>query len=96
MHDGAVIISSDRILAARCVLPVTEKEQFPAHFGMRHRAAVGITEISDALAVIVSEQTGAKKRIQDNDPFWQSAGATALDKIWGNPDDNVYAELLKK
>lgn len=45
---------------------------------------------------IVSEQTGAKKRIQDNDPFWQSAGATALDKIWGNPDDNVYAELLKK
>ena len=58
LHDGAVIISGERIVAARCVLPVTEKEQFPAHFGMRHRAAVGITETSDALAVIVSEQTG--------------------------------------
>jgi diadenylate cyclase len=59
MHDGAVIIEGNKILAARCVLPVTEKEQFPAHYGMRHRAAVGITEISDALAIIVSEQTGA-------------------------------------
>jgi DNA integrity scanning protein DisA with diadenylate cyclase activity len=44
---------------ARCVLPVTEKEQFPAHYGMRHRAAVGITESTDAVALIVSEQTGA-------------------------------------
>ncbi|MBC7862140.1 MAG: DNA integrity scanning protein DisA nucleotide-binding domain protein, partial [Bacteroidia bacterium] len=58
MHDGAVIITGDRIVAARCVLPVTEKEQFPSHYGMRHRAAVGITETSDALAIIVSEQTG--------------------------------------
>ncbi len=58
LHDGAVIITGERILAARCVLPVTEKEQFPSSFGMRHRAAVGITEISDAVAVIVSEQTG--------------------------------------
>jgi diadenylate cyclase len=58
MHDGAVIITGTRIIAARCVLPVTEKEQFPAHFGMRHRAAVGITETTDAIAIIVSEQTG--------------------------------------
>lgn len=59
LHDGAVIIKSHRIVAARCILPVTEKEQFPAHYGMRHRAAVGITESTDALVVIVSEQTGA-------------------------------------
>jgi diadenylate cyclase len=58
MHDGAVIIKENRILAARCVLPVTERENFPAHFGMRHRAAVGITENTDAIAVTVSEQTG--------------------------------------
>ena len=58
LHDGAVIISGNRIIAARCVLPVTEKEQFPAHYGMRHRAAVGITESTDAVALIVSEQTG--------------------------------------
>ena len=59
LHDGAVIIKNNRIIAARCVLPVTEKENFPAHFGMRHRAAVGITETTDSIAITVSEQTGA-------------------------------------
>jgi diadenylate cyclase len=59
LHDGAVIIKNNRIIAARCVLPVTEKENFPSHFGMRHRAAVGITETTDAIAITVSEQTGA-------------------------------------
>ncbi len=58
LHDGAVIISGNTIRAARCVLPVTENNEFPAHLGMRHRAAVGITENSDAIAVAVSEQTG--------------------------------------
>ncbi len=59
LHDGAVIIHDNRIIAARCVLPVTEKENFPPHYGMRHRAAVGITENTDALAITVSEQTGS-------------------------------------
>ncbi|MBI4946845.1 MAG: TIGR00159 family protein [Bacteroidetes bacterium] len=58
LHDGAVIISNGKIRAARCVLPITEREDFPEHLGMRHRAASGITEHSDALAIIVSEQTG--------------------------------------
>ncbi|MBK6983501.1 MAG: TIGR00159 family protein [Bacteroidetes bacterium] len=58
MHDGAVIIKDNRIIAARCVLPVTENENFPSHFGMRHRAAVGLTETTDAIAITVSEQTG--------------------------------------
>lgn len=58
LHDGAMIISGNKIKAARCVLPVTENMNFPSHLGMRHRAAVGITENSDALAIIVSEQTG--------------------------------------
>lgn len=59
LHDGAVIIQGNRILAARCVLPVTEKEDFPPQYGMRHRAAVGITENTDAVAITVSEQTGS-------------------------------------
>jgi len=58
LHDGAVIISGNRIKAARCVLPVTDDEEFPAHLGMRHRAAVGLSESSDAVAIVVSEQTG--------------------------------------
>ncbi len=58
LHDGAVIISGNRIRAARCVLPVTDDDDFPAHLGMRHRAAVGLSESSDAVAIVVSEQTG--------------------------------------
>lgn len=58
MHDGAVIILKNRIKASRCVLPITKNKDFPADYGLRHRAAAGITEISDAVALIVSEQTG--------------------------------------
>jgi diadenylate cyclase len=67
MHDGAVIIKDNRIIAARCVLPVTENENFPSHFGMRHRAAVGLTETTDALAITVSEQTGIVSLTFDGD-----------------------------
>ena len=58
LHDGAIIISNNKIKAARCVLPVTENSDLPAHYGMRHRASIGITEQSDAIAIIVSEETG--------------------------------------
>jgi uncharacterized protein (TIGR00159 family) len=57
LHDGAVIVYNDRIVAARCILPVTERE-VPAHFGLRHRAAIGMSENSDTLVVVVSEETG--------------------------------------
>ena len=58
LHDGAVIISGNRIKAARCVLPVSEKADIPSFVGLRHRAAAGVTEGSDALSIIVSEQRG--------------------------------------
>ncbi|MFO7978910.1 MAG: diadenylate cyclase CdaA [Bacteroidales bacterium] len=58
LHDGAVIISNNKIKAARCVLPVSENPFFPTTLGLRHRAAAGITEQSDAIALVVSEQTG--------------------------------------
>jgi len=59
LHDGAIIIENNKIHAARCVLPGTEKTNFPVHLGMRHRSAVGITEKTDAIAIVVSEQTGS-------------------------------------
>ncbi len=58
LHDGAVIIADNKILAAKCVLPVSENPDIPSHLGMRHRAAVGISEQSDAVAIIVSEERG--------------------------------------
>lgn len=57
LHDGAVIIRKDRILAAACVLPLTE-QSVRQELGTRHRAAIGITENSDAIAIVVSEETG--------------------------------------
>jgi len=58
LHDGAVIISKERILAARCILPISQNLNIPNHFGLRHRAAIGLTERTDALAIIVSEESG--------------------------------------
>lgn len=59
LHDGAVLIVENRIRAARCVLPLTRNPEFPADYGLRHRAAAGITEHYDAIAIVVSEQNGA-------------------------------------
>lgn len=58
LHDGAVIIKDHRIAAARCILPVSKNPNLPQEVGLRHRSALGSTEMTDALAVVVSEQTG--------------------------------------
>ena len=57
LHDGAVIIHNGKIKAARCILPVTERD-VPAQFGLRHRAAIGMSEATEALVLVVSEETG--------------------------------------
>lgn len=59
LHDGAVIIKGNRILAARCIIPVTEREDLPANYGLRHRAAIGLSEVTDSIVLIVSEETGS-------------------------------------
>ena len=58
LHDGAVIVYKNRIRAARCILPVSENDNLPAQYGLRHRAAVGMSEMTDTLILIVSEETG--------------------------------------
>jgi len=58
LHDGAMIINENLIKGARCILPVTENVNLPPQYGMRHRAAIGITEETDAIVIVVSEQTG--------------------------------------
>jgi diadenylate cyclase len=58
LHDGAVIIIGEKIHAARCVLPISENIYLPANFGTRHRAALGMTEKTDAIVIVVSEETG--------------------------------------
>jgi uncharacterized protein (TIGR00159 family) len=58
LHDGAVLIEDGKIFAARCPLPITDRVALPPRFGMRHRAAIGISEHTDALVVVVSEESG--------------------------------------
>jgi diadenylate cyclase len=58
LHDGAVVIRGDVILAASCTLPMTDNSAYRRLYGMRHKAGVGVTEESDAIALIISEETG--------------------------------------
>ncbi|MEG0796120.1 MAG: diadenylate cyclase CdaA [Odoribacter sp.] len=58
LHDGAVIINENRILAARCILPVSDRQDIPGSMGLRHRAALGLSSVSDAYVIVVSEETG--------------------------------------
>ncbi|WP_035564843.1 diadenylate cyclase CdaA [Hymenobacter sp. IS2118] len=59
LHDGAVLVANGRLLAARCIIPVSENPDVPASLGLRHRAAIGLSEITDAVVLVVSEETGA-------------------------------------
>lgn len=65
LHDGAVVLHDNRIVAARCTLPLSSKAGIPARYGMRHKAAIGVTEESDARVVVVSEETGEISFVSD-------------------------------
>ena len=69
LHDGAVIIRENKIISARSVLPVSNSNEIPGYLGMRHRAAIGITEESDAIAIIVSEETGEVSYAKEGEFF---------------------------
>lgn len=58
LHDGAVVIAENKIKSASCILPLTDNDKLPAQFGLRHRAGIGVSEATDAVAVIISEETG--------------------------------------
>ncbi|MBU6120058.1 diadenylate cyclase CdaA [Hymenobacter siberiensis] len=64
LHDGAVIVTNGRLRAARCILPVSENSDVPASLGLRHRAAIGLSEITDAVVLVVSEETGAMSLVR--------------------------------
>ena len=67
LHDGAVVMDTTRIIAARCTLPISDNQNIPPQYGMRHRAAVGITEQTVATAIVVSEETGGIAFVKDGE-----------------------------
>ncbi|TGE15314.1 diadenylate cyclase CdaA [Hymenobacter elongatus] len=77
LHDGAVIIANNRIRAARCILPVSENPDVPASMGLRHRAAIGLTEMTDSVVLVVSEETGQISLVRGGEVF-RNLSATDL------------------
>lgn len=65
LHDGAIIIENNQIKAAKCVLPLASENIVPKNVGTRHRAAIGVSEVSDALVIVVSEETGTISFVED-------------------------------
>src|SRR5229473_1218898 len=65
LHDGAVIVQDDRVAAAACFLPLTVNPKLSKELGSRHRAAIGLTEENDAVAIVVSEETGIVSMVVD-------------------------------
>jgi diadenylate cyclase len=87
LHDGAVLIERGIILAARCPLPVTDQISLPPRFGMRHRAAVGMSEHTDAIIVVVSEESGFitvvdSGKIRENVTPNELRNILLVEKIW--------------
>ncbi|MFN3871054.1 MAG: diadenylate cyclase, partial [Aquificaceae bacterium] len=83
LHDGAVVIRGDRVLYASCILPLSKSTHIPKKYGTRHRAALGISEESDAICVVVSEETGEISMAVDG-------------KLQRNLDPEILKELLLK
>lgn len=83
LHDGAVIIKNDRIVAAACYLPLSESPSISRDLGTRHRAALGISEVTDALTIVVSEETG-------------SISYTKNGELYRNVSEEQLAKVLTK
>ena len=85
LHDGAVIIRGGRIAAAGCILPVSHNADIPKSLGLRHRAALGISQKTDAVSIIVSEETGSIS-VARGGQFRLAITADELENFLNNPD----------
>ena len=98
LHDGAVIIRGDRIHAASCVLPLTEKKNIGRNLGTRHRAGLGVSEVSDALVIVVSEETGVISVAEDGN-FRRFMDLKAVEKILLGvymPQEETFRERMTR
>lgn len=98
LHDGAVIIRGDRIHAASCVLPLTEKKNIGRNLGTRHRAGLGVSEVSDALVIVVSEEIGVIS-VAENGNFRRFMDLKSVEKILLGvymPQEETFRERMTR
>lgn len=98
LHDGAVIIRGDRIHAASCVLPLMEKKNIGRNLGTRHRAGLGVSEVSDALVIVVSEETGVIS-VAENGNFRRFMDLKSVEKILLGvymPQEETFRERMTR
>ena len=98
LHDGAVIIKNGRIDSAACVLPMTSRVDIDSELGTRHRAAIGTSEVSDAIVVVVSEETGTISLSIDGElqrGFTYTTLKTTLGEILIPPTENTFKSKVK-
>lgn len=95
LHDGAIVIDKSEILAAKCILPLASEVSVPKNLGTRHRAAVGMTEISDALVVVVSEETGIISLVENGKLIRELTGDTLKDLLLAKLDRTKSGVNLK-
>ncbi|KUG07968.1 diadenylate cyclase CdaA [Solirubrum puertoriconensis] len=81
LHDGAVIVAGGRIKAARCILPVSENPDVPASMGLRHRAAIGLSEVTDSVVLVVSEETGQMSIVRGGEVYRNLSGQDLRSKL---------------
>ena len=100
LHDGAVIVRGDRIVAATCYLPLSDNMELSKQLGTRHRAGVGISEVSDSLTIIVSEETG-QVSVAQNGKLMRNIGSSQLREVLERAqnkkivDNSKLRQLLK-
>lgn len=99
LHDGAVVIRDDKILAAACILPLTEGKGISRDLGTRHRAALGITETTDAVVLIVSEETGIISMANEH-RITRYLDKKAIEKLLGDlylpENSSLFTSLIEK
>lgn len=95
LHDGAIVIDKSEILAAKCILPLASEVSVPKSLGTRHRAAVGITEISDALVIVVSEETGIISLVENGKLRRELTGDTLKELLLTKLDRTKTAVNIK-
>lgn len=95
LHDGAIVVNKSNILAAKCILPLASEVSVPKNLGTRHRAAVGITEISDALVIVVSEETGTISLAEGTDLERNLTGDKLKEILLLKLDKTKNAQIMK-